>query len=55
MKKEQEEKYNKMQLIKSEKYLYQKDLISAVLEDNKQYTLTEVDTAIENFRKRMVK
>ena len=32
-----------------------RDLIGALLEDDKQYTLAEVDTAIDNFMKGKVK
>ncbi len=43
------------QLLRSNRYANRRDLIGAFLEDDKQYTLAEVDTAIDNFMKGKVK
>lgn len=48
-------KHSKEQLLRSNRYANQRDLIGALLEDDKQYTLAEVDTAIDNFMKGKVK
>lgn len=48
-------KYYKEQLIRSDRYMKRRDLIGALLEDDKQYTIEEVDAAIENFMKGKVK
>ncbi len=43
--------YTKEQLLASTKYANRRDLISALLDDGKTYTLTEVDALIEKFMK----
>lgn len=43
--------HTKEQLLRSERYAKRRDLLTALLEDDKQYTLKEVDTAIEKFLK----
>ena len=43
--------HSKEQLLRSQR----RDLLGALLEDGKWYTLEEVDTAIENFMKGKVK
>ena len=48
-------KHLKEQLLRSNRYANRRDLIGALLEDDKQYTLAEVDTAIDNFMKGKVK
>lgn len=48
-------KHSKEQLLRSNRYAHRRDLIGALLEDDKQYTLAEVDTAIDNFMKGKVK
>lgn len=48
-------KHSKEQLLRSNRYARRRDLIGALLEDDKQYTLAEVDTAIDNFMKGKVK
>ena len=50
-----EYKYKKSALIKSDRYLNRKDLIGAILSDDKLYSLEEVDKAIEDYFKRSVK
>ncbi len=44
-------KYTRAQLLKAKRYSQRKDLINALLEDNRQYTIDEVDAAIEKFMK----
>ena len=41
--------------MRSQRYAKRRDLLGALLEDGKWYTLEEVDTAIENFMKGKVK
>lgn len=43
--------HSKEQLLRSNRYTNRRDLVGALLEDDKQYTLAEVDTAIDNFMK----
>lgn len=47
--------HSKEQLLRSRRYAKRRDLLGALLEDGKWYTLEEVDTAIENFMKGKVK
>lgn len=47
--KEEEIKFKKSSFLDSKKY--KKDLINALLEDDGEYTISEVDTIIDNFRK----
>lgn len=47
--------YSKAQLAASQKYANRRDLISALLDDGKTYTLDEVDTLIEKFMKGKVR
>lgn len=48
-------KYSKVQIVKSNKYAEKRDLLNALLEDGKTYTLKEVDAMIEEFMKKAVK
>jgi hypothetical protein len=48
-------RYTKQQILKSKKYLSKQDLINALLKDNEQYTLSEVDSLIDSFMKGVVK
>lgn len=57
-KKQMREEKNKMEVqfskdavLQSRKYVAVRDLLSVVLEDGKVYSSTEIDNAIENFRK----
>ena len=47
--------YTKQNLLSSKKYANQKDLINALLEDDKKYTLNEVDTILTKYLKGVVK
>lgn len=47
--------HSKEQLLKALKYATYKDLLGALLDDNRMYTLEEIDTLIENFMKGEVK
>ncbi len=48
-------KYSKEQLMQSERYGKQRDLLNALLEDNKQYTFDEVEEKIKTFNTKEVK
>jgi hypothetical protein len=48
-------KYSKQQILKSKKYSDKQDLINALLKDDTQYSITEVDKLINNFMKGVVK
>lgn len=47
--------HSKEQLLKSQRYMKRRDLLGALLEDDKRYTIEEVDAAIDNFMKGKVK
>lgn len=44
-----EPSFTKGQLITSEKYKPDRDALSVILDDNKDYTFTEVDKALSDF------
>lgn len=46
-----EAKFTKEQILNSKKYSEKRDLINALLENNKSYSLAEVDEMIEKFMK----
>ena len=48
-------KYSKQQILKSKKYSDKQDLINALLKDDTQYSISEVDELINNFMKGVVK
>ncbi len=50
-KKKTENKFTKSQVLASKKLPYSKDLINAILEDDKTYTLKEVETEINKYLK----
>lgn len=47
--------FSKEQLLGSAKYVKRRDLLSVLLEDNKQYTFEMVDACIEKYMKGKVK
>lgn len=47
--------FSKMQIVSAKKYEKDIDVINALLSDKKSYTLAEVDTIIEDFKKGKVK
>lgn len=49
-----ENRYTKIQVLASKKISYSKDLINAILDDGKTYTLKEVDAEMNKFLKRKV-
>lgn len=51
---ESQEKFSKEQILKSEKYTKNKDLLTAILKEDKSYTKEEVDLKIKEFLKRRV-
>ena len=44
-------KYSKDQIVNSNKYKANVDLLNAILKNNRQYTLQEVNEIINNFKK----
>ena len=50
----EEVKYSKKQLVSSKKYANNKDLLQVLLEDNCYYTFEEVESKINEFKKRSV-
>lgn len=53
--KKTENRFTKQQVLASKKLDYSKDLINAILEDGKTYTLKEVETKVNEYLKRKVK
>lgn len=53
--KSEETKFVKSQIISSDKYKNRADLLSVLLEDDKEYTLSEIDKKLEDFLGREVK
>lgn len=47
--------FTKEQLLQSKKFMHQKDLINALLEANKSYSLEDVNKILDNFLKGDVK
>lgn len=48
-------KFVKSQIIRSDKYKNRADLLNVLLEDDKEYTLSDVDKKLENFLDKEVK
>lgn len=46
-----EDKFSKEQIVKSKRFRKNIDLLNAILKENKQYTLKEVEEIIKNFMK----
>lgn len=46
-----EDKFSKEQIVKAKKFQDNVDLLNAILKNDKEYTLKEVDEIIENFKK----
>lgn len=53
--KQGEIKYKKQELLKAECYRERKDLVGALLEDGREYSLEEVDAVIDKFMKGKVR
>ena len=53
--KSDETKFVKSQIISSDKYKNRADLLNVLLEDDKEYTLSEIDKKLEDFLGREVK
>lgn len=53
--KSDETKFAKSQIIGSDKYKNRADLLNVLLEDDKEYTLSDVDKKLENFLDKEVK
>lgn len=50
-----EPKFSKEQIAASEKYRNQRDLVDALLEEGKKYTIATVDSLIEKYKKGQVR
>ena len=48
------EKFTKQQILNSEKYIKHKDILTAILKEDKTYTKDEVELKIKEFLKRRV-
>ena len=53
--KSEETKFVKSQIISSDKYKNRADLLNVLLEDDKEYTLSEIDKKLEDFLSREVR
>lgn len=51
----QESKFNKAQILKSKKYIHRRDVLSAILSDKEEYTISQIDSLLEKFMKGKVK
>lgn len=47
--------FSKAQILSSKKYFTRRDLLNAILGDDVEYTLSEVDKKIDDFMKKVVK
>ncbi len=50
-----EPQFSKEQIVASEKYHSQRDLVDAILEKDKKYTIAAVDSLIGKYKERRVK
>lgn len=50
-----EPQFGKEQIVASDKYRSQRDLVDALLEEDKKYTIATVDSLIEKYKKGQVK
>lgn len=50
-----EEKYTKDAILRAEKLSWNKDVLNILLEDDKEYTLSEVEKIVNDFNTREVK
>ncbi len=46
-----EEKYTKKQIVNSKTFIDNKDLLNAILKEDKSYSKQEINKIIENFKK----
>lgn len=53
--KSEETKFVKSQIVSSDKYKNRADLLNVLLEDDKEYTLSEIDKKLEDFLSREVR
>lgn len=47
--------FTKEQIVASKRFQYRRDLLSAVLDDGKSYTMVQVETLMEKYMKGQVK
>lgn len=50
-----EAKYSKIDILKSKKFVGRKDVLTVILNNEKQYTIDEVEKLIDSFMKGKVK
>lgn len=50
-----EQKFTKQQILSAARYKNRKDMVSALLDDGKTYTITEVDQMVDQIMKGKVK
>lgn len=50
-----EETYTKEAILRAKEYSTKKDLVNALLEDDKKYTIKQVDSIINNYLKGVIK
>ncbi len=50
-----EQTYTKQAILNSKRYIKQKDLVNALLDEDKKYTLKEVDNIIKKYLKGVIK
>lgn len=50
-----EPKYTRQQVLESARYKGRRDLVSALLEDGRRYTIAEVDRMVDQFMKGKVR
>lgn len=53
--KSEETKFVKSQIVSSDKYKNRADLLNVLLEDDKEYTLSEIEKKLEDFLSREVR
>jgi len=46
--------FSKMQVLTSEKYAHRRDIVSVLLEEDKEYSVDQIDTLIKGFMERKV-
>lgn len=52
---ESADKFTKQQLAESKRFKKKRDLLAALLEDNKEYTIAEADAIIDGYLRKKVK
>lgn len=50
-----ESKFTKEQILKSKKYIHRRDILTALLSDKEEYTISQIDSLLDSFMKGKVK